>query len=280
MNQAKGGVPPMDDIPEARREQTEPARRLLSGRRLWRRTGVRIGAIALLVASLLLLSLARRPAVLQPIEPISGIDRDSQPTASMPSPSSAAAESFTATQNVLLGHRAFAEAPAEDLVALTADGQVQLRRAAANKFQDMAAAAAAEGVILVPLSGFRSQDDQARLFFEVKANRGESASTRAEVSAPPGYSEHHTGYALDIGDGRRPETDVEVQFEQTDAYRWLRQNAAYYGFELSFDRDNDQGVAYEPWHWRFVGDRDSLETFYQRGAAAPQPLSPASRAAE
>jgi len=43
----------------------------------------------------------------------------------------------------------------------------------------------------------------------------------------------------------------------------LSANAARYSFELSFAKNNRQGVSYEPWHWRYVGDRDSLETFYK-----------------
>ncbi|MEM7758056.1 MAG: D-alanyl-D-alanine carboxypeptidase family protein, partial [Cyanobacteria bacterium P01_A01_bin.40] len=77
------------------------------------------------------------------------------------------------------------------------------------------------------------------------------------------YSEHHTGYAVDIGDGNAPATHLETDFANTAAFRWLEQNALKYSFELSFPPDNKQGVSYEPWHWRFVGDRDSLETFYK-----------------
>ena len=72
--------------------------------------------------------------------------------------------------------------------------------------------------------------------------------------APPGYSEHHTGLALDIGDLDHPETDVEVSFEETPAFEWLKNNADRFGFELSFPVGNPQGVSYEPWHWRFVGE--------------------------
>ena len=101
------------------------------------------------------------------------------------------------------------------------------------------------------------------LFFGVKEQRVQDATKRAEVSAPPGYSEHHTGYAIDIGDGNAPTTNLETDFASTAAFRWLEQNALKYSFELSFPPDNPQGVSYEPWHWRFVGDRDSLETFYK-----------------
>lgn len=170
----------------------------------------------------------------------------------------------------LLNHLPYAEAPRADLKPVTADKRVLLRRSAAAKFQQMVAAAKAEGVILVSLSGFRSIADQERIFFELKAQRGENPANRAAVSAPPGYSEHHTGYAIDLGDGNRPATDLQTSFETTAAFRWLKQNAAFYSFELSFPKNNPMGVSYEPWHWRFVGDRTSLETFYRaRSAVKP-----------
>lgn len=164
--------------------------------------------------------------------------------------------------DALLGHLPYAEAPASELVAV-GDGSIMLRQAAAEKFEAMVAAAKAEGVNLVPLSGFRSVDQQEGVFFDVKAERGENATTRAEVSAPPGYSEHHTGYAVDLGDGYFPDADLRESFENTPAFQWLQENAGYYSFELSFPKDNQQNVSYEPWHWRFVGDRGSLETFYR-----------------
>ena len=77
------------------------------------------------------------------------------------------------------------------------------------------------------------------------------------------FSEHHTWYAIDIGDGQVPATNLSEKFEQTPAFRWLENNAAKYSFELSFPPNNPQGISYEPWHWRYVGDADSLKTFYQ-----------------
>jgi D-alanyl-D-alanine carboxypeptidase len=157
----------------------------------------------------------------------------------------------------------YEQAPEENLVAMTADGRIKLHKTAAEKFRQMEADAKAQGINLALISGFRSLDAQDSLFFEIKEQRVQPASQRAEVSAPPGYSEHHTGYALDLGDGNVPATHLSPKFEQTAAFQWLAQNAAKYSFELSFPRDNPQGISYEPWHWRFVGDRDSLETFYK-----------------
>jgi D-alanyl-D-alanine carboxypeptidase len=168
--------------------------------------------------------------------------------------------------DTLLGHRRYEEADPETLVPVAADSSILLKESAAAAFVDMQADAARVGIGLAPLSGFRTLEDQRYLFFEIKAERGQNASERAEVSAPPGHSEHHTGYAIDIGDPDYPGTHLSVSFEETPAFAWLEQNAAFYGFELSFTKNNPQGVTYEPWHWRYVGDQDSLETFYK-----PQP---------
>lgn len=163
----------------------------------------------------------------------------------------------------VLGHLPYQEAPQSELRAISADGRIRLQQSAAEAFEKMQASARASGVILSPISGFRTLDEQNNLFFKIKQERNQDAKKRAEVSAPPGYSEHHTGYAIDIGDGRSPATNLSVNFEKTAAFRWLQNNANRYSFELSFPPNNKQGVSYEPWHWRYVGDRDSLETFYK-----------------
>ena len=165
--------------------------------------------------------------------------------------------------DTLLGHLPYEETPEDTLVPIVSDGSVLLREAAAEQFLMMTEAATADGITLVPISGFRSIADQEYLFFRLKAQNGEQVTERAEVSAPPGYSEHHTGYAIDIGDASQADTNLEISFETTPAFHWLQDHAAYYSFELSFSRDNPRSISYEPWHWRCVGDRHSLETFYK-----------------
>ena len=163
----------------------------------------------------------------------------------------------------VLGHLPYKEAPTDELKAITPDGRIKLRQTAANKFLQMQADARASGIILTPISGFRTIQEQNYLFFGVKQQRSQDARKRAEVSAPPGYSEHHTGYVFDVGDGQNPGTNLKQSFEQTAAFKWLERNAPKYSFEMSFTKNNPQGVSYEPWHWRYVGDRQSLETFYK-----------------
>ena len=70
-----------------------------------------------------------------------------------------------------------------------------------------------------------------------------------KVCAAPGYSEHHTGLAIDIGTlGLKP---LEIDFETTKAFSWLTKNAKEFGFSLSFPQGNTFGYQYEPWHWCF-----------------------------
>lgn len=116
----------------------------------------------------------------------------------------------------------------------------------AASWQSMVAAAAEDGIRLLVVSGYRSIDYQARLIRK-KINAGQSVSEILAVNAAPGHSEHHTGRAIDIATpGSRPLTE---EFEQTDAFKWLSQHAADYGFSMTYPRDNPGGFIYEPWHW-------------------------------
>jgi zinc D-Ala-D-Ala carboxypeptidase len=178
-------------------------------------------------------------------------------------PFAASPQPEVAPDGRVLNHFPYAEAPLNELEPVSADGGIKLRTSAARAFKDMTAAASADGVILIPLSGFRSVKEQEQVYFEIKAERSQSVQQRAMVSAPPGHSEHHTGYAIDIGDGNVPATNLSPDFDKTKAFQWLRDNAAKFNFEISFPQGNQQGVTYEPWHWRFVGDKQSLDTFYK-----------------
>ena len=245
--------PPTDDIPEAVRDvpvETEGDRP--SAFPLWWIGGA-VGLVAMVSVGTAI--------VLWQTQPLPSVEISSEPTTD--SKSEVTSEGNTISEADLLGHLPYEEASPDDLEPISIDGIIMLRRSAANAYLDMEAAARADGIVLTPLSGFRSVEDQEYLFFEIKAQRGEGASQRAEVSAPPGYSEHHTGYAVDIGDADVPATHLTTEFENTAAFRWMEENAPYFSFELSFPEDNPQGIAYEPWHWRYVGDRDSLETFYK-----------------
>ncbi len=163
--------------------------------------------------------------------------------------------------NSLLGHYPYPEASLDNLV--TVYPGLEVHKDVVLPLEKMRNAAANDGVRLVLLSGFRSVELQEQIFYENKSIRNQIAAERASVSAPPGYSEHSTGYAIDFGDAVRRDTDFEVEFEETSAFKWLERNAAKYHFMLSFPKGNSQKVSYEPWHWRYEGSVEALEKFRQ-----------------
>lgn len=160
-----------------------------------------------------------------------------------------------------LGHFPYPQADLNTLVVIGSyGGRVErLAPEAAISWQQMVGAAKASKVSIVPISGFRSVEEQTLLFRARVRQRGLEGAARSV--APPGYSEHHTGYAIDIGDGRAPNLDISQAFARSSASRWMTKHAREFGFELSFRPNNAQRVIYEPWHWRFVGSAQALRIF-------------------
>lgn len=132
---------------------------------------------------------------------------------------------------------------------------------AARAFWAMEDAAKQSGINLGPISGFRTVADQNKLFERQVSKHDGSEEAAARLSAPPGYSEHHTGYTIDIRDRDEDTTDLKYAMENTRAYDWLRNNACNYGFELSFPKKNEQGVSFEPWHWRYIDSPAAQQIF-------------------
>jgi len=168
-------------------------------------------------------------------------------------------EGLPSSDGRLLGHYPYAEATSQDLISIYPG--LEIHRDTYNSLRAMRASAALAGVELILLSGYRSIDLQKQIFYGRKSARNQIAIERAKVSAPPGYSEHSTGYAIDLGDSTMRETDFEEDFELTPAFQWLRKNAARYHFVLSFPKGNPQKVSYEPWHWRYEGTVEALKQF-------------------
>lgn len=118
-------------------------------------------------------------------------------------------------------------------------------------WQAMQKKAMDEGIELHIVSAYRSAQYQKELF-EKKLTKGQSIEDILKVNAAPGYSEHHSGCAIDI---TTPGFDpLEESFENSPAYKWLSSNARTYGFSLSFPRNNLSGMAFEPWHWKYSSE--------------------------
>lgn len=192
----------------------------------------------------------------------------------------------------LFGHFPYAEAPAASLQGGVCSGsgeRKQFRADAAAALARMRAAAAHDGVTLNPSSCFRSIASQRALFNCAGVSNGTgcaggrqvSAAARATAVAPPGHSEHHTGYAIDffpsasdLGAGgcpTRAACEVKPRFAQSRSGRWLAAHARAYGFEQSFYAGSAQGVMIEPWHYRYVGSTEAEAIFHAARTQFPSP---------
>lgn len=134
-----------------------------------------------------------------------------------------------------------------ELVEFSESGRLfRLHPEAFKAWEEMKMTAISHGVQLYIVSAFRSVHRQAEII-EEKKKKGLSEKEIFSVSAPPGFSEHHSGRAIDISTPGYPA--FEEVFEYSEAFDWLLDNACDYGFRLSYSRDNAYGIAYEPWHW-------------------------------
>ena len=146
--------------------------------------------------------------------------------------------------------------PLADLAYVPADLHdgpgVLLRPEAAAAYDQLSADAAAAGIGITAVSGFRTAEDQAHIHFSYSATYGDAAADA--ISARPGHSEHQTGLAVDIGNADGT-CALEACFEATPAGAWAAENAHRYGFVIRYPagRETVTGFAYEPWHLRFVG---------------------------
>ena len=144
-------------------------------------------------------------------------------------------------------HKPFAEPDAGGLRDVPGDilrdpgRTVKARAEAAKAARRLCLAARDSGVPILVLSSFRSVAAQSALYID---------------------AERRHGRAFDLADASRPETDDEPSFEETAAFRWLKDRAGEFGFEMSFPKGNWQGVGYEPWHWRFAGTEDAGKIFH------------------
>lgn len=124
---------------------------------------------------------------------------------------------------------------------------------AREAYEEMAAAALIEEYRLHAFSTYRSFDYQAELYQRYVNRDGAEEADR--YSARPGYSEHQTGLAFDIGEVNRDQHWARSSFGETEAGKWLAENAHLYGFILRYPEGKEHitGYMYEAWHFRYVG---------------------------
>lgn len=136
-----------------------------------------------------------------------------------------------------------------------------LNREAAAAYKAMQSAAKKDGVNLVSYSGYRSHNRQLNnynssidRYIKQGKSREEAERLTQEYYAIPGSSEHEAGLAMDI-------ESVQESFENTKAFEWLQDNSVDYGFIMRYPKDKQSvtGIAYEPWHYRYVGVNHAKE---------------------
>jgi len=128
----------------------------------------------------------------------------------------------------------------------------RLRAPAADAYKQFAKAAKAAGVNVMPISGYRSFSEQASLYDSYVRQYGQA--TADTLAARPGYSEHQTGLAMDIGNASGV-CALQACFSNTPAGQWAAKHGWEYGFIIRYPAGfgATTGYTYEPWHLRYVG---------------------------
>lgn len=137
-----------------------------------------------------------------------------------------------------------------------------MRQEAAEALEALFAHAESEGLELVAISGYRSFERQEELYNHYVETHGQERAD--QYSARPGTSEHQTGLAMDIS-AVSVSLGLVRTFEQTEEGSWLAEHAHLHGFILRYPEGQTDitGYAYEPWHYRYVGEELATEIYQQ-----------------
>lgn len=138
----------------------------------------------------------------------------------------------------------------------------QFDKRAAGELQEMMKAMKKDGITNIWIqSTYRSIEYQKQLYdnkineyLSKGATKEQAEALTIEYINRPGESEHNLGLAVDFN-------NVDDDFENTKAYNWLSVNAKDYGFVMRYPEEKADitGIAYEPWHWRYVGKEHSYK---------------------
>jgi len=157
------------------------------------------------------------------------------------------------TDMVVNKHRKLEEDFIPDLTRIDSDyasnDDMEASRIAVNAFIEMHDAAKKKDLDLVINSAFRSYDEQIKITETYRDLYGDKYVEN--YVAKPGFSEHQTGLAFDIGSRN---SNV---FAESEEYAWIKDNAHKYGFILRFSKKDEDitGFRSEPWHYRYVGKK-------------------------
>ena len=189
-----------------------------------------------------------QPNTTPPEKPIEKVEEpvtpDEKPPAGTYEPNQVLPTAPTYIQGILVANKHY------PLPSTYAPGESKEAREAFNKMQ---AAARLEGFELVAFSTYRSYDYQKTLYEKYVEKDGQEAADR--YSARPGFSEHQSGLAFDIGEKNFEQHWASSTFGDTPAGMWIANHAHEYGFILRYPLGKEEitGYMHESWHFRFVG---------------------------
>ncbi|MBR5370093.1 MAG: M15 family metallopeptidase [Bacilli bacterium] len=137
----------------------------------------------------------------------------------------------------------------ENISTRYALSNMKMVKEAKNAFEELASTAKEEKLNIIAMSTYRSYEYQVNLYNRyVRSDGKEKADT---YSGRPGHSEHQTGLAVDVYNGKENYTN----FEKTKEFEWMKKHAHEFGFILRFpkNKESETGYIYEAWHYRYVG---------------------------
>lgn len=161
----------------------------------------------------------------------------------------------------------------DEATQLTAlDNGYMIDKRIKTNYEEFEKAAETAGFPLVMVSAYRSVSSQQAVFSqnvqEVMSSKGVSEDEATKITKQtitvPGYSEHHTGLAVDVVDqnwyNNYPSQLLEASYGDQPGAKWIAENAPKFGFIIRYpkDRQDITKITYEPWHLRYVG-KESAE---------------------
>ncbi len=166
-------------------------------------------------------------------------------TINPPSPTVNNVSGATYVQGILIANKTY---------SLPEDYNPGLDPETESAFNRLSEAAANEGLDIWLASGFRSFDDQNRIYNNYVDDYGQASADT--FSARPGHSEHQTGLAIDVN-------TIDDSFAGTPEALWLEEHAHEYGFIIRYPKGKEgiTGYKYEPWHIRYLGVEKAQEVY-------------------
>ena len=210
--------------------------------------GVILGAIPIYITSLKILNNGKKPVAVS-IQNNDELDKAIDTSSELYSNSIVSKDILVVNKEISVD----AEYVPDTLVVpnVSANKEIKVTKEVAESLEELFESAEKDGINLIAVSGYRTYNYQKSLFDNsVKVNGLEHAK---KYVALPGYSEHHTGLAVDVVSDNY--TMLDEGFENTAAFRWLEKNMSNFGFILRYPKGKEDitGYNYEPWHLRYVG---------------------------